>query len=44
MFTFASGVEATIERALRAAGGKDVHVTGAAETIHQASRPGSSTS
>jgi dihydrofolate reductase len=31
-----SGVEAAVERALDAAGGKDVHVMGGAETIRQA--------
>jgi dihydrofolate reductase len=35
-FTFVSGVEAAIERALAAAGGKDVHVMGGAEIIRQA--------
>jgi dihydrofolate reductase len=35
-FTFVSGVEAAVERALDAAGGKDVHVMGGAETIRQA--------
>jgi dihydrofolate reductase len=35
-FTFVSGVEAAVERALGAAGGKDVHVMGGAEIIRQA--------
>ncbi len=35
-FTFVSGVEVAVERALRAASGKDVHVMGGAETIRQA--------
>ena len=35
-FTFVSGVEAAVERALDAAGGKDVHVMGGAQTIRQA--------
>ncbi|HMJ34995.1 MAG TPA: dihydrofolate reductase family protein [Baekduia sp.] len=35
-FTFVSGVEAAVERALEAAGGKDVHVMGGAEIIRQA--------
>jgi dihydrofolate reductase len=35
-FTFVSGVEATVERAIDAASGKDVHVMGGAETIRQA--------
>ena len=35
-FTFVSGVEAAAERALEAAGGKDVHVMGGAEIIRQA--------
>jgi dihydrofolate reductase len=35
-FTFIAGVEAAVERALRAADGKDVHVMGGAETIRQA--------
>jgi len=33
---FVSGVEAAVERALDAAGGKDVHVMGGAEIIRQA--------
>jgi dihydrofolate reductase len=35
-FTFVSGVEAAVERAQQAAGGKDVHVMGGAEIIRQA--------
>jgi dihydrofolate reductase len=35
-FTFVSGVEAAVERARDAAGGKDVHVMGGAEIIRQA--------
>jgi dihydrofolate reductase len=35
-FTFVAGVEAAVERALDAAGGKDVHVMGGAEIIRQA--------
>jgi dihydrofolate reductase len=35
-FTFVSGVEAAVERALDAAAGKDVHVMGGAEIIRQA--------
>jgi dihydrofolate reductase len=35
-FTFISGVEATVERAIEAANGKDVHVMGGAEIIRQA--------
>ena len=35
-FTFVSGVEEAVERALQAAGGKDVHVMGGAEIIRQA--------
>jgi dihydrofolate reductase len=35
-FTFVSGVETAVERALDAAGGKDVHVMGGAEIIRQA--------
>jgi dihydrofolate reductase len=35
-FTFVSGVEAAVERALDAAGVKDVHVMGGAEIIRQA--------
>ena len=35
-FTFVSGVEAAVERALDAAGGKDVHVMGGADIIRQA--------
>jgi dihydrofolate reductase len=35
-FTFVSGVELAVERALRAAGGKDIHVMGGAEVMRQA--------
>ncbi len=35
-FTFVSGVEAAVERALEAADGKNVHVMGGADTIRQA--------
>src|SRR5919204_2306370 len=35
-FTFVSGLEPAVERAVEAAGGKDVHVMGGAETIRQA--------
>ncbi len=35
-FTFVRGVEPAIERALEAAGGKDVHVMGGAEIIREA--------
>ena len=35
-FTFVSGVEAAVERARDAAGGKDVHVMGGADVIRQA--------
>jgi dihydrofolate reductase len=35
-FTFVSGVEAAIERALEAAGGKDINVMGGADVIRQA--------
>jgi dihydrofolate reductase len=35
-FTFVSGVEAAVERAREAAGGKDVHVMGGADVIRQA--------
>jgi dihydrofolate reductase len=35
-FTFVSGVEPAVERALEAAGGKDVNVMGGAEIIRQA--------
>jgi dihydrofolate reductase len=35
-FTFVSGVEAAVERALQAAHGKDVHVMGGANVIRQA--------
>jgi dihydrofolate reductase len=35
-FRFVSGVEAAVERALDAAGGKDVHVMGGADIIRQA--------
>jgi dihydrofolate reductase len=39
-FTFVSGVEAAVERALESAGGKDVHVMGGAEIIRQAIEAG----
>jgi dihydrofolate reductase len=39
-FTFVSGVEAAVERALRSAGDKDVHVMGGAEIIRQALEAG----
>jgi dihydrofolate reductase len=39
-FTFVSGVEAAVERALEAAGGKDVNVMGGAEIIRQALEAG----
>jgi dihydrofolate reductase len=35
-FTFVSGVEEAVNRALESAGGKDIHVMGGAETIRQA--------
>jgi dihydrofolate reductase len=35
-FTFVSGVEAAVERALEAAGGSDVHIMGGADIIRQA--------
>jgi dihydrofolate reductase len=35
-FTFVSGVGAAVERAVEAAGGKDVHVMGGADVIRQA--------
>jgi dihydrofolate reductase len=35
-FTFVSGVEAAVARAVAAAGGKDVHVMGGADVIRQA--------
>ena len=35
-FTFVSGVEPAVERALQAAEGRDVHVMGGADTIRQA--------
>jgi dihydrofolate reductase len=35
-FTFVSGVETAVERALQAASGKDVHVMGGADVIRQA--------
>jgi dihydrofolate reductase len=35
-FTFVSGVEAAVERALDAAGGKDINVMGGADVIRQA--------
>jgi dihydrofolate reductase len=39
-FTFVSGVEEAVERAVEAAGGKDVHVMGGAEVIRQALEAG----
>jgi dihydrofolate reductase len=39
-FTFVSGVEAAVERALEAAGNKDVHVMGGAQIIRQALEAG----
>jgi dihydrofolate reductase len=39
-FTFVSGVEAAVELAVEAAGGKDVHVMGGADTIRQALESG----
>jgi dihydrofolate reductase len=39
-FTFVSGVEAAVERAVEAAGDKDVHVMGGAEVIRQALEAG----
>jgi dihydrofolate reductase len=39
-FTFVSGVEAAVARAREAAGDKDVHVMGGAETIRQALEAG----
>jgi dihydrofolate reductase len=39
-FTFVPGVEAAVERALEAAGDKDVHVMGGAEVIRQALEAG----
>src|SRR5438105_4271944 len=35
-YTFVSGVKAAVERAVEAAGGKDVHVMGGADVIRQA--------
>jgi dihydrofolate reductase len=35
-FAFVSGVEQAVERAMEAAGGKDVHVMGGANVIRQA--------
>jgi dihydrofolate reductase len=35
-FTFVSGVRPAVERAIEAAGGKDVHVMGGADVIRQA--------
>ena len=35
-FTFVSGIEAAVERAKEAAGEKDVHIMGGADTIRQA--------
>jgi dihydrofolate reductase len=39
-FTFVDGLEAAIDRAREAAGGKDVHVMGGADIIRQALRAG----
>lgn len=39
-FTFVSGVEAAVERAVAAAGDKDVHVMGGADVIRQALEAG----
>ena len=39
-FTFVSGVEEAVERAMDAAGGKDVHVMGGADVIRQALEAG----
>jgi dihydrofolate reductase len=39
-FTFVSGVEEAVKRALESAGGKDVHVMGGAEIIRQALEAG----
>ena len=39
-FTFVSGVETAVERASEAAGGKDVHIMGGADTIRQALEAG----
>jgi dihydrofolate reductase len=39
-FTFVSGVEQAVGRAVRAAGGKDVHVMGGADVIRQALEAG----
>jgi dihydrofolate reductase len=39
-FTFVSGVEEAVERAVKAAGGKDVHVMGGADVIRQALEAG----
>lgn len=39
-FTFVSGVEAAVERAHQAAGGKDIHVMGGAELIREALEAG----
>jgi dihydrofolate reductase len=39
-FTFVSGVEDAVERAVEAAGGKDVHVMGGADVIRQALEAG----
>jgi dihydrofolate reductase len=42
-FTLVSGVRPAVERAIEAAGGKDVHVMGGADVIRQALDEGSST-
>ena len=39
-FTFVSGVETAVERAMEAADGKDVHIMGGADTIRQALEAG----
>jgi dihydrofolate reductase len=39
-FTFVSGVEAAVDRALQGAGGKDIHVMGGAELIREALEAG----
>jgi dihydrofolate reductase len=39
-FTFVSGVEEAVERAVTAAGGKDIHVMGGADVIRQALEAG----
>jgi dihydrofolate reductase len=39
-FTFVSGVDAAVERAVEAAGRKDIHIMGGAEIIRQALEAG----